>query len=368
MTMTKKVILRGCAFVLIFALVLLFLCDLFETEKTKPYSRRLCTYRECAEDTIDAVYIGTSGVDRYWIGAKAYEDYGMTVFPVSTDAMPVFLFTKALDEAFTYQNPQMVIIDARGFGQVNTEENMDTRSRRFLDSLKFLSKNWFSSVRKTLDAYEYLYPDAIDDHGLSFYLPFVKYHPKWKEDDFGIKENIGMWADPYSGFYMSKGQSIKQTEQTFVEYDPTYKEALDPLAEKSLYEVIDYVKQKDVEVLFVDTPQFMSVSERGKAMTVYSILEEAGINYVSYSNELDMFGLDPKTDFYNSGHVNYYGAEKFTKVFAKYLDENYDLPDRRNDPVVQEQWGESYDNIVAKIAEYEAEKMLEEVKIQEDGE
>ena len=50
---------------------------------------------------------------------------------------------------------------------------------------------------------------------------------------------------------------------------------------------------------------------------------------------------------------NSYGAEKYTAVLAAYLDENYDLPDRRNDEAVKKDWDGVYDSLKAKIAEFE---------------
>ena len=70
--------------------------------------------------------------------------------------------------------------------------------------------------------------------------------------------------------------------------------------------------------------------------------------------------MDLNTDFYNEGHTNYYGAQKFTKVFSEYLVENYDLKDRRNDENVKEHWDGVHDKLLAKIAELEEARRLKE--------
>ena len=46
----------------------------------------------------------------------------------------------------------------------------------------------------------------------------------------------------------------------------------------------------------------------------------------------DDYNLNFDRDFQDSSHLNYNGADKFTRYLGKYLKENYDLPDRRNDP------------------------------------
>lgn len=360
--MTKKQFARACAFVLVFALLLVALCDLFELEKTEIYDQRMYTYRQYPEDMIDAVFIGTSGVDRYIIGPKAYDEYGMTVYPLATDAMPTWLFTNVIDEALTYQNPQLFIIDARAFGQENKVDTMEVRARRLLDSMQFMSKNWFKTVRKTVDTICSV-DETQSKWGVSYYLPFVKYHTKWADEDYSIHNNAGSWFHEYGGFFMYEGLSVKALKQPQPHYDETLRTELDPISEQALYDLIAYSKEKNIELLFVDTPQIMDDVEIGKANTMYDILEKEGMKYVSYISGAEKeMGLDRKTDFYNSGHVNYYGAEKFTTVFAKYLDENYDLPDRRDDEHVKEQWDGVYDHIKDTIKVYEEKKAQKEAE------
>ena len=148
--MTKKELIRMIAFCLVVCMMLVLLCDLFENENTKNYDSRLYTYRTYNEDTIDAVFIGTSGVDRYWCGPKAYEDYGMTVYPLSTDAMPAWLYVDMLEYALEYQNPQMVLLDIRAFAQDNKTKAMDVRARRILDALPWFSSQWFKVAFKSM--------------------------------------------------------------------------------------------------------------------------------------------------------------------------------------------------------------------------
>jgi len=125
-------------------------------------------------------------------------------------------------------------------------------------------------------------------------------------------------------------------------YDKDLYKALDPISERSLYELIDYIKENDLNVLFVDTPQSNNKKKMGRSNTVYKILEKEGMPYLHHFTEDSENGLsidlDFKSEFYNSSHVNYIGAVKYTKILAEYLDENYDLTDRRNDSKAQKDW------------------------------
>ena len=98
----------------IFCVILYFLCDIFEYSNGY-MSQRYELYKSFEPDTIDAVIIGTSGVDRSWIAAKGFDKFGLAVYPLSIDAMPCWTVLDMIKEAFLYQNPKLVVIDMRTF-------------------------------------------------------------------------------------------------------------------------------------------------------------------------------------------------------------------------------------------------------------
>ena len=89
--------------------------------------------------------------------------------------------------------------------------------------------------------------------------------------------------------------------------------------------------------------------------TVGDILTERGYKYLICEMGDD---YDREKDFYNEGHVNYYGALKFTDYFSEYLLENYDLTDRRNDENC-EYWNGHIDKSSDTVAHWEKEAKAE---------
>ena len=85
--MNFKQIIKIVLFTLIFGVILYFLCDIFEY-KNNYMAKGYESYKACEDDTVDAVFIGTSGVSRSWIAVQAFEDYGMTVMSFAVDALP----------------------------------------------------------------------------------------------------------------------------------------------------------------------------------------------------------------------------------------------------------------------------------------
>ena len=122
---------------------------------------------------------------------------------------------------------------------------------------------------------------------------------------------------------------------------------LDKTVEVALYDLLEYLKKQDYEVLFLDTPHYLTTDEYEKMNTVKAVLDEYGFTYKVYDAEDGTFNLF--AEFYNDGHVNYFGAERFTELFAQYLKENYDFPDRREDSRCAVWYG-AYDAIKEKTA------------------
>ena len=359
--MAKKQIVKVIAFCLMVCLLLTFLCDMFEYENTKNFDRRFYTYRTFEEDTIDAVFLGTSGIDRYWLAAKAYEEHGMTVYPLSSDSMPSWLYPNVMEYALEYQNPKLIMVDVRAFTKADTtdegeRESMDIRSRRVLDSMRFGSKVWFNAALKTMKTIHE--KDATKPaFDISYLLSVVRYHQKWNDDDYSFKKNFGSKIHQYAGFYMDKNLTATVSPKDPIKYD-TGIEKIDPSCEKAFYEVIEYAKKRNVKLLFVDTPQLKSGREMLRTNYVLELIKKEKVDLITWDyidgngNLAFNMGLDLKTDFYNSGHVNFWGAQKFTDEFAQYLLANYEFKDRRDDEACKKYWDGRYDIIKSKVDEW----------------
>ncbi|MBR5507705.1 MAG: hypothetical protein IKV88_06650, partial [Clostridia bacterium] len=249
----------------------------------------------------------------------------------------------------------LVVADMRAFtvGYSKNTQNPEVFSRQVLDVLPFFSKTRSEAIERAIKYIERNNGGKKVDKS-SLYIPFLKFHPKWAEDNFTFRKLLD-WKSNYLGFYMSKTLSVRQESITVRTEQTNEKKALIETAEKNLYEIIAYCKEKGYELLFVNTPHYLSPHEEERMNTIEDILEEEGIPYVNY-DVVDESVYSLEEDFYNDGHVNYYGAEKFTADFAKYIDENYDLPDRRGDEDVSKDWDGVYDKIKKQIKKWEKKK------------
>lgn len=82
------------------------------------------------------------------------------------------------------------------------------------------------------------------------------------------------------------------------------------------------------------------------------MVEERGYPVINFNTE-EMYqelDIDWDKDFYNSKHLNYIGAEKYTAWLTKYLKEHYDLEDHRGD-AKYDSWEQAYENYKDYVSE-----------------
>jgi hypothetical protein len=132
--------------------------------------------------------------------------------------------------------------------------------------------------------------------------------------------------------------------------EPVYSDAkgtLAPEMEDALDAALDRCDEavaEGKEVLFVFSPYSMKKGDQEKFNRAIEIVTARGYEVLDFNQKemTDAIGLDWKKDLYNSKHVNYIGAEKYTKYLAAYLADNYDLPDRRGD-AKYDSWAKAYE-------------------------
>lgn len=366
--MTKKQVLRSILFAGILMIVFWILCEIFEFQDLQRTSRYR-NYRNLTENTVDAVMVGTSGMDRYWIGPKAFEEQGIIMYPLSCDQQPSWLLKHVLEEAKQSQDFQLAVIDMRPFtaGYAEGTDKYETSSRRVLDELSYFSLNRLDAARTTVEVLKMQQPEK-DHDVLSYYFSFAKYHTRWEENSFRFDPDDEKF-DPYLGFFIRDTVSTAGMDYFEKTVETDVRGELNPASEKALYDLLEYLKKQDYEVLFLDTPHYLTQDEYQKMNTIRDVLDEYGFNYKIYDAEDGTFNL--YSEFYNDGHVNYYGAEKFTEMFAQYLKENYEFPDRREDSACVEEWSGAYDAIKERMETLSRYKLMKRPQLsaesKEDG-
>ena len=377
-------VVRVAVFAVILCVILYFLCDIFEYSNGY-ISQRYKTFKELEPGIVDAVLIGTSGMDRSWIAAKGFDKFGITVYPFSIDAMPCWTALDAIKEVYRYQDPQLVVLDMRMFTLYDEGKEVDLskiRARRVIDTLDFFSPNRLDAIDRT----QKILHEADEDESrfeLSYFLSFIQYHSRWSSKGFNPLKEIGSKESKYLGFYLTTN-SIQIYEAEESEWTDERREITDT-ALSCLEEILDYCEKNGIRLLFLNAPYQMTLNEVKRLNWLCDYFDEHGVDYITYSdrewynidgsieenitetadgtyavnyngielvyedreaavNYLTKHSFDLKQHFYDDSHLNFEGAAIFTRLFGDYLVNNYGLADHSEDERYAE-WEEIYKKI-----------------------
>lgn len=351
--MTKNQGLRLIAFILVLGLVLCALFKVFALpvgDDTLSVRQRFNDFYDEPENTWDCVILGTSCIDREWVPPLAWKEYGMTVYPMNTDAQPLVFSTSVLDEVRKTQDVKLAVIDIRGI-RMESLNPADIRVRRLTDSMRF-SVNRYYTVKRAIDfSKEYYSRDDVKDgekrlaalDEASLYFPFLKYHSRWKtglyRGDF-----LGTKSQMKGVFEVKAAFRTKKLKPTKIITD--IKE-LNDMQVRILDEILEYGEKEGLEMLFISSPSRLENDEQPEVNAAVRYLESKGANVLNFNTQekYEELQIDFSSDFYNAHHMNSRGGVKFTQYFAKYLQENYQFEDKRGKEEYKE-WDEAYERYV----------------------
>lgn len=376
----KKLLLRACAFVVLAAIVFLYVNAVFTIPNSDPNRRIFNAFYAQKENTIDVVYLGTSATNRYFIGPLAYEESGLAEFDLAAMGLPLIFVQNLIEEVEKTQDPELYIIELRGILK-SSDDVTDAHIRRITDSMK-ASSNKYEMIKMALD---YVNADddadsdgadsgagtdstasdtdssadntasdtgqtlmtggSIDDGLLDYYVPIIKYHDRITAGNLTPKDFLLWRSKNQTKGYVTGPNTLTCAPQS----EPVYSDETGELnadAEETLTKLLDYCDSldDDKQVLFVLSPYSMKSGQAEVFNAAAEMVQSRGYDVLNCNQKeiTEEIGLDWEKDFYNSKHVNYLGAEKYTKYLNNYLSEHYDLPDRRGDSKYRS-WEKAYE-------------------------
>lgn len=324
-----KKFIKSIIFLLIFGFLFKCTFNILWLDETP-----VATFYDEPKNTIDIVYLGSSNAYAHFNTVLAYNEYGFTTGLVANDSQPFPFIKYLIIESRKYQNPELYIIDIATL-QKNFSEYEEAEIRKTADSMKF-SKNRIAAINETLG-----YIDIDKSEYVNYYFSFLKYHNMWKDitsDNFKKPDYL------YKGFLFSNVTSEINPQNSYIW--PSDEEMLPYESEQALLDLISYIKDNNLNVLFIIPKRiFGTQSLYRRFNSVISIIEENDLKLINF-NTLEDFDINFNTDLYNYAHLNIYGSTKYTLYFSKYLKENYNLKDHRGDKKYNS-WNEEYNRFKA---------------------
>ena len=281
----------------------------------------IASFYDEPKNSLDVVYIGSSNVYAHFNTTLAFDLYGFATGLLSSDTQnPIFL-KYLLKESVKTQNPKLYVIDIAKIAD-DLDIFVNANDRKQYDSMKF-SKNRIDAINESLSLKKE--KSDIKDY-ISNYFSFFMYHNRWKNlSKINFKGNETL----FKGSLFAKSTAVISPQETNNWIEDTM-----PLQEKNkenLLQIIKYINDNKLNALFVIPIKCYDKEINMRINDAVKIIEKNNLKVINFNKINDEVGIDFSNDLYNEAHINVYGATKYTLYFSKYLKENYDLPDHRDD-------------------------------------
>lgn len=319
-----KKLIKSVVFIALFCII--WNC-VFKVLRLEPTS--ISYFYDEPKDSLDVVYIGASNVYNHFNATLAYNKYGLKTGILSTASQPAAYIKYLIEESSKYQSPKVYVVDLVG---LTYDDNLllEGEIRKVSDSMKY-SQNRTDALNYVLS-----YTDIPKKDYINYYYSFLKYHAIWKNVTKTSFTKVNETS--YKGYNFAYYNSVKVEQEKSLWCD--FENELTEANHQVLNDLIEYLNLNNVEVLFVIPSRNFTEKECGRMNYAARILEENNYSVINF-NTLKDFTVDYKNDFYDIMHLNVYGATKYTLYFSKYLNENYDLNDHRDEGYCS--WDKEYE-------------------------
>ena len=286
------------------------------------------------DNTLDVVMIGSSPVFPCFSGAKMWGEYGFAAYPLSSNMQRPMAALSLVKETRKTQEPSLYVFEMKQF-TANEEDMADNMAytRGVTDNMKY---SW-----NRIDAINRAVPEVSERY--TYYFDIFKYHSNWKT--MVLPSQLACFRyekqDPLKGFeFKDEYYPMEQVDYSQI----TEQEPIEADYEGYLRELLQYLKDNDLQAFFVVAPYVMEGEEKQEKYNyMQEIIESYGYEFKNLNEDTEEMSFDFGTDFYDKGvHTNAIGAEKTTAYFGKYLKEHFDLPDHRGDTSYKS-WDTAYE-------------------------
>lgn len=340
--MKKRIVrITGCIITAcLAALMLLYLTNLMELKDSRNRYRDFFAQHE----NFDVLFFGSSHVINAVFPMELWKDYGIVSYNCGGHANPVPTSYWVMENALEYTDPKVVVIDC--FGIMSYRKSSDvfsflhhsfdafplsiTKIKAILDLMDDPALEEEIAAGETRES-----PEARTIIGLLW--NYSVYHSRWnelEEEDF----------DPAILYEKGAESRIAVNRAKFERIEPEEKmDQIDTTGILYLKKMIEDCRQRGIQVLLTYLPFPANEDRQREADYVYDLAEEYGVNYINF---LDLDLINFQTDLYDeSSHVNPSGARKITDYLGRYLVDNYDVPDSR-DNTDYSFWNEDYEEYI----------------------
>ena len=299
----------------------------YVTKNKEPYRQYSPYFTE--QENFDVLYFGTSHTMCSVLPMEQWREYGIASYNlgISANRMPETYWT--IVNALDYSTPKLIVLDCFYMNSPDKTFSIG-QVHLFLDAFP-LTLNKLRAIYSLSRDNSYISKE--NEAGLLF--KFLAYRQNWSTLD---ESSFDMTPSTEKGARMLTYVSVPETSEK-TDKLPELEGSV--LGIEYLHKIIDLCEEKNIDLLLVYFPFPADEGRYEEANLAGLIAQEEGIDYINF---LDMGVVDYDIDCNDSNsHLNAAGARKLTSWLGEYIQDNYDIPDRRGDAAYA-YWNNDYES------------------------
>ncbi len=246
------------------------------------------------DNDIEVLFMGDSEAYSAFSPLAMYERKGFTSYVLATSAQPLYYTQSLLERTLKNQKPKVLVL----------ETNLIYRNIVASDSIA---------------------------HKIGDIFPIFELHDRWKSVTLNADSSYSSGKDKtIKGYYFSKAiDGVKDLSKYMA---PTNElRPIESINRSILDQIIRICHDNDMKVVFVSTPSTVNWNMK-KHNGIVDYVKDKDITYIDMNLLTLEEPIDWQRDTRDEGdHLNYYGAMKVSRYIADYLNDHFELNDRRND-------------------------------------
>lgn len=314
--MSKKIqkpIVRISVFLILTVLIL---------SKTYYFLRPDCTgfidnFYKQDKNTVDVLFIGSSNVYSNVSPQILWDEAGIASFVFAGSGQPVWNSYYYLKEAYKTQQPSLVVVDMLNLAAIPDYQDI---SQTYIHT---------TGLRSSMNKLEEIMNCSERKNWGALITGWPVIHSRWKEGGRLLKEKEVKFGAIEKGFYPVHLRNFSYDYSYHPEVYPGSDIKMTEKNEKYLRMIIELAQEHGSQVLLLKTPYVLNQNADSAYNQAEQIAAEYGVKALNM-NKLD-FGFVYTLELQDTQHLNDEGVKRVGEYLVRYLKENYELPDRRND-------------------------------------
>ncbi|NBK92860.1 hypothetical protein D5278_12880 [bacterium 1XD21-13] len=323
----RKNMIKATAFLLLAALLLARLNGIFRLKRADGI-RPMEIFYEQEKNSIDVIFYGSSHVYSDINPAVLWREKGIASFDLAGTLQPMWNTYYYMKESLKYQRPKVMVVEL-----VRAIEE-----REYIEEARVMTNTF--GMRLSREKYEAIQV-STPDNKLAYLLGYPAYHSRYTElsrEDFGSYKDTAE-GEAYKGFYPLF--DTKEFEELTDISGITDSRELAPKTEEYLQKIIELAREEEIPLVFMVSPYQIDITEEQRFFNrCGEIAKENGVPFLDFNRMYEELGLDPGEDMAEASHLNHRGSTKLSAWLANWLQEKYELPDRRGE-IAYESWGQN---------------------------